>query len=93
MAHRTLCCVNFRLKIAAVGQLHDYAQRARALLEKGLFVATDVFVLDGGEYAHFIDRIVFFLRRQFGQSNLLESVMLPVVLSDDLVNFGEGSRS
>ena len=70
VAHGTLSCVNLSLEVATICKLHYNAQRASSLFIKGLFVASNVGVVDGREDTHLIDGVIFFLAGEFCKSNL-----------------------
>lgn len=58
------------LQVAIIRILHHDAKRGSALLEKRLFVTGDVLVLERGEDAHLVDRVVLLLRCKFRQTHL-----------------------
>ena len=69
---------NAIVEIAAICKLHDDAERARLLVEKGLFVGNDVFVLDARENPHLVERIGLLLLGKLVYPYLFKCVFLEV---------------
>jgi hypothetical protein len=69
---------NAIVEIAAICKLHDDAERARLLVEKGLLVCNDVFVLDARENPHLVERIGLLLLGKLVYPYLFKCVFLEV---------------
>lgn len=88
-----LLLLNLGEHVAAVGILHHDAEMVRGVIEKGFFEANYIWVVDGGEDAHFVDCILFFGSGELLHLHFFHSVYYFVVFPRHLVHFLERARA
>mmetsp|Transcript_17715 Transcript_17715/g.48192 ORF Transcript_17715/g.48192 Transcript_17715/m.48192 type:complete len:350 (+) Transcript_17715:561-1610(+) len=80
-------------EVATVRALRDYAEATRLVVEEGLLVRYDIFVLHGGKKANLIECVLLLLVRQRRQLHLLQCIDLPICQALHLVDSGVGALS